>query len=113
MAFQLTPTSYANNRSKGGSQSSSPNHRLLFVEDDPSAQAKLTRMVGRIGRDWEVDCVTSGEEALRAIERMDSYDLILADYFLDGAMTGADFASKYAAKKWISVSSADFGDIRI
>jgi len=60
------------------------NVRILAVDDDPDILAYFAGIMERFGT--SCDTATSGEEALRLIERKGSYDI----YFVDWRMPGLD-----------------------
>lgn len=60
--------------------------RILAVDD----QAPVLRVLERMLRDHDVECVESAREALGRIERGESFDLILSDVMMPG-MSGLDF----------------------
>lgn len=69
---------------------------VLIVEDDTSLAHLLWLVLERISPDVKVDWVTSGEEAKYNLSSADDnsgdspYDLVIADIFLDGDVTGLD-----------------------
>lgn len=98
---------------------------LLMIEDDLSLIELLDIVIDEInpGLDWEY--VTTGEEALKVIERRAQirgapYTLVLADIFLAGELTGFDvwlfcqrkfpqmpfvFTSSLSADRFLSIIS--------
>lgn len=71
--------------------------RIFVLEDDLSLAHILDRVLRNIDENIEIDWATSAEEAIEMLknktEMMGStpYDLIIADIFLEGKMTGLDF----------------------
>lgn len=71
-------------------------NRVLIVEDDMSLTNMLSTVLEEIAPNIVIDWATSGEEAQLYIEReslifgASPYDLIIADIFLEGAVTGLD-----------------------
>ena len=66
--------------------------RVLIVENDPMDVAVIKTLVSAHIEPNQVDYVHTVEEAIRLCHKND-YSLILADYFLDGRLTGADLFS--------------------
>lgn len=70
--------------------------KVLIVEDDLSLTNLLTYVLEEISPDVEVDWATSGEEAEYYLQRESKYyggtpyDLVIADIFLEGKITGLD-----------------------
>jgi response regulator of citrate/malate metabolism len=68
--------------------------RILIVEDDHSCGALLRNMVHLIDGKASVDCVEDAEKATLLLAQENSagrkYDLILADIYLAGKLTGVD-----------------------
>jgi response regulator of citrate/malate metabolism len=73
-----------------------PSYSALIVEDDLSASHMIDVVLQSTGQFSRVDWVTSAEEAARMIRkskkssRVDPYNLIIIDIFLDGRETGVD-----------------------
>ncbi len=71
-------------------------NRILIVEDDVSLTNLLTGVLEEIAPNVSIDWATSGEEAEHYLERegevfgSSPYDLIIADIFLEGDITGLD-----------------------
>jgi len=61
--------------------------RILFVDDEPNLLAGLQRNLRPMRGEWEMEFVTSGDEALKAIVRA-PFDAIVTDMRMPG-MTGA------------------------
>ncbi len=70
--------------------------RVLIVEDDMSLTSLLTSVLESMSPNIGIDWATSGEEAEYYLEREEEvygkcpYDLIIADIFLEGDVTGLD-----------------------
>jgi HD-like signal output (HDOD) protein len=60
---------------------------LLFVDDEPMVLSGLRRGLHSMKSDWEMEFASSGEEALRAMEKQ-SFDVIVTDMRMPG-MDGA------------------------
>lgn len=75
-------------------------NRVLIVEDDVSLANLLTTVLQDASPDISIDWATSGEEAERYLEEDGElfghcpYDLIIADIFLEGEITGLDIWRK-------------------
>lgn len=71
--------------------------RVLIIEDDPAQEVILNAIFHDIDPKIEIDYVTSGEAAVQRIKeakqgiKRTPYDLIVADIFLEGKMSGIDF----------------------
>ncbi len=59
--------------------------RLLLVACNENFRKTLRRILSRCG--YAVDCATSGEEALTAVERI-SYDALISEVHLPGSVCG-------------------------
>ncbi len=87
--------------------------KALVVEDDRSQWPLWENILGSLGRDAEVDWVTTALEAqelLRQAFQMNSpYDLVISDVFLEGPSTGVDVWNRYgeAAQNFVFVSGED------
>lgn len=92
-----------------------PPLRGLITEDDPVSSTVLAGMLRKAG--WEVDCVTSGGEALAALA-VANYDLMLLDCQLPGvdgyetarrirAAAGAEHASSYPRPVIVAITAND------
>lgn len=66
--------------------------KILIVEDNPLDEAMLLRAANKAKTDIEVVVRATFAEAIQAVVNPDDFDLILTDYFLPGADTGADVA---------------------
>lgn len=73
---------------------------ILLVEDDElvrqSVESKLVRMGHR------VTSVPTADDAITALERISTYDLVFTDVIMPGTMTGADLARE-VMKRWPSI----------
>ncbi len=71
-------------------------NRVLIIEDDISLTNLMTTVLEEISPNIKIDWATSGEEAeaylMRESEIHDThpYDLVVADIFLEGEITGLD-----------------------
>lgn len=69
-----------------------PNQSILIVEDDLSVVEYLEHVLDHLRPGLDLDYATSAEEAMKRIRtRSTPYNLVIADIFLDGEMTGFDF----------------------
>jgi DNA-binding response OmpR family regulator len=72
------------------------NNNVLIVEDDVSLAGLLINMLEEISPNIHVDWATSGEEAEQYLQSegeyfgSSPYDLVIADIFLEGQITGLD-----------------------
>lgn len=91
--------------------------KILVVEDDLELTTILNRVLKAIDPTFEVDWVTSAEQAMALIEDRNSkaanrghpYDLVLVDIFLEGSTTGLDLwtlCEQFYPKMPIVVTSA-------
>ena len=71
--------------------------KILLIEDDLSLEPMLSSILHDIDPSIEMDSVTSAEAAISKLEeaqrssKKNPYELIIADIFLDGKITGVDF----------------------
>ncbi len=71
-------------------------NRVLIIEDDVSLTNLLTTVLEEISPNIQIDWATSGEEAESYLKREGEifgthpYDLVVADIFLEGEITGLD-----------------------
>ncbi len=65
---------------------------VLVVEDEPALCRLVATHLADLG--YSVVSVANGEEALSAIESMDSIDLLLTDVMLPGGLSGQDVAAE-------------------
>ena len=63
--------------------------RVLVLEDDLTTEALLTSILLRLNRYADITWIKSADFVIDRL-RGESYDLILADFFLDGKTTGLD-----------------------
>jgi DNA-binding NtrC family response regulator len=63
--------------------------KVLVVEDDLSLKTVMTRIFSSVRPDFEITWVPSAESALAKLSQQ-SYDLVFADVYLSGIMTGLD-----------------------
>ena len=72
------------------------NHRILIIEDDVTLANLLVSILEEEFAGITIDWATSGEEAEYYLEREEKifgstpYDLVIADIFLEGEITGLD-----------------------
>ncbi len=64
------------------------NISILFVDDDKMAQKLMSKFL----KDWNIDCASSGIEALEAMEEK-AYAVVLLDYQMPG-MNGIELLEK-------------------
>jgi len=74
--------------------------RFLLIEDDPSCEAILSRILCSIDPNAIIDSEESAEQAIEMLERSTEtrgggYDLIVADIFLSGKITGLEFWERF------------------
>jgi HD-like signal output (HDOD) protein/CheY-like chemotaxis protein len=66
--------------------------RVMFVDDEPGQLAHLQHMLALARDSWQMDFVTSGEEALRILQHS-AVDAVVADLKMPG-MSGAELLSQ-------------------
>ncbi|RMG44439.1 MAG: HDOD domain-containing protein [Acidobacteria bacterium] len=71
--------------------------RILFVDDEPNVLAGLKRMLRSLRREYEMEFVGSGKEALAAMERQPA-DVVVADMKMPG-MDGAELLEEIR-RRW-------------
>jgi CheY-like chemotaxis protein len=70
--------------------------KILLVEDDPYWQLMIGASLRFIDKDLSLRCVRSAKHAEQALYAgKGSYDLIIADHFLNGAATGLDLWKRF------------------
>ncbi|WP_339781714.1 response regulator [uncultured Thalassospira sp.] len=72
----------------------SDNIKILILEDEPITRALLQAILRKAG--YQVTITSSYDEAFAAWQR-GSFHLIIADFFLEGRQTGADFVREIRA----------------
>ncbi|AUG51444.1 response regulator [Thalassospira marina] len=91
----------------------SDGRKILVLEDEPITRSLLQAILRKDG--YQVTITSSFEEADGAWQR-GKYDLVIADYFLEGTRTGADFvrSMRNGDRKVpaIALSIADNGENR-
>jgi HD-like signal output (HDOD) protein len=66
--------------------------RIIFVDDEPNLLMGLQRSLRHMRGEWEMEFVTSGEEALQAMAHH-PFDLVVTDMRMPG-MSGAELLEK-------------------
>jgi HD-like signal output (HDOD) protein/ActR/RegA family two-component response regulator len=66
--------------------------RILFVDDEPNLLMGLQRTLRPMRNEWEMEFVSSGEEALHSMERH-PFDIVVTDMRMPG-MTGLELLEK-------------------
>jgi HD-like signal output (HDOD) protein len=66
--------------------------RILFVDDEPNLLMGLQRSLRHMRGEWDMEFVTSGEEALQVMSRH-PFDLVVTDMRMPG-MSGAELLEK-------------------
>lgn len=72
------------------------NARVLVVEDDPDNRQTLSVLLTQMGHSPTE--TSGGEEALRALEARDEFDIVVSDVVMPG-MSGIDFANRARAAR--------------
>lgn len=74
-------------------------NRVLIVEDDPACEMILKQIILSIDPAARIDWVDSGEAAALTLvqerARGEPYNLVIADVFLNGKLTGVDLWRMY------------------
>lgn len=70
--------------------------RILFVDDEMDVLDGLRRLLRKHRREWQMEFVTSGAEALKTLE-IKPFDVIVTDMKMPG-MNGADLLAEVAAQ---------------
>ena len=65
--------------------------RVLVIDDEQDVRDVLQQIL--VAQDLQVDLASTSEEALEALQG-ESYDVVLADYFLGEGMTGVDLCGR-------------------
>jgi len=84
--------------------------RVLLVDDEPGLRADLRSFLTVVG--YDLDEASNGDEALALISAGNSYDLILTDIVMPGAIQGDDLAryvAKYMPEARVLLMSGDPG----
>lgn len=63
------------------------NKKILLVEDDPTQQLLIERLINKLGHSL-VGVVTTGRLAIMSVQRFNDIDLILMDVNLEGDIDG-------------------------
>lgn len=76
--------------------------KILIVEDDTGLQTALTRALRNSDSEVQIDWVSTAEEALKHLaepraESQPAYNLIIADIYLAGYITGLELWQKCEA----------------
>ena len=66
--------------------------RILFVDDEPRVLDGLRRLLRSLRKEWQMEFVASGSEALHEMEKK-PFDIVVADMKMPG-MDGAELLSK-------------------
>ncbi|MEQ5778554.1 response regulator [Thalassospira sp. NFXS8] len=72
----------------------SDNIKILVLEDEPITRTLLQAILRKAG--YQVTITSSYDEALATWQR-GAFNLIIADFFLEGTQTGADFIREIRA----------------
>ena len=67
-----------------------PCKKILVVEDDPFMKAVIPRLIRNVNDDTNVNWASSFEVAAEILNRDTNYDLVIADYRLEGLKNGID-----------------------
>lgn len=78
--MNTTPSALNQNVKKGDTRST---RRLLFVKHDPSEGQSLQQEFAALNRDWQLDIVQSGPEALERLKTT-PYDAVVTDMYVPG-----------------------------
>ena len=71
---------------------------ILIVEDEPAVAQTFQHVLKRsLEYNYDIQLVSSAEEALEAIKKIGAFDIILLDYYLPG-LTGGDFLRALRAR---------------
>ncbi|MEW8337009.1 MAG: response regulator [Candidatus Thiodiazotropha sp.] len=70
--------------------------KILFVDDEPNVLSGLRRTLRDQRKQWEMDFVNSGQEALAKVDEAD-YDAVITDMRMPG-MDGAELLDRIAEK---------------
>ena len=65
--------------------------KILLVEDDLHWQMVMSRVLKSLDENIVIRCVRNAKQAHEALANSPNYDLIIADHFIDGEVTGFDF----------------------
>lgn len=75
-----------------------PVRRLLIVDDDPSIQNLMTRMIHKINPNSVIEWATSVDEAQTHLEKSQKYDIVLSDVQLGTDTTGLDLSLHWRSR---------------
>src|SRR5689334_13830739 len=64
--------------------------KILLVEDDPISRGLLATAIQKIDPTIDIECTATGEEAHNRLLKKSKFDLIIADNYLLGNITGLD-----------------------
>jgi DNA-binding response OmpR family regulator len=90
------PSSYAPAASTGA-------WKILVVEDDLSLRPFWEFLIKKNWPQAQLDWAVSGEtaaEMLKTSQRFPPYDIVIADVFLSGALTGLDIVRQVYSSEW-------------
>ena len=73
-----------------------PRHAVLFVDDEPKVLLALERMLRPLKDEWRMMFVSSGDEALEALER-ERFDVVVTDMRMPG-MNGVQLMERVAER---------------
>jgi DNA-binding response OmpR family regulator len=93
----MAKLSHFKKRSKKKRPAARSRKRVLFLDDDKEIWPFFEMLFLEFKRPPQVEWVTSGEEAIQKLDEArerfptEPYDLVIADIFLEGKVTGVDF----------------------
>jgi DNA-binding NtrC family response regulator len=92
--------------------------RILIVEDDPQWQLLLANTVRNVSAGASLICVNSVATAKQVLDIDKNFDIILADFMLEGDETGVDLWQsrrgkyKHSAPPFILVTGKSASEVR-
>ena len=63
---------------------------VLVLEDDPQWQLIVSQILKKVDTDVTIRCVPTTQAAIQLLALGEKFDLVVADQYLDGVMTGLD-----------------------